>query len=392
MSIHNTSEYLKLFDTYTVDGKNYTKLSDISLDSFLRYTQPYHNNKKSITNQIFGFNHRGVNTAMQHDRDNVGYTFFTRPQLCMVDYNLAKNRQFAQLLTNDRTSPYRYVRGLLDPRLGSGATNKHNAPGEVNVSAIGPEAVHPALDNSNMFVVPFTNFITSCSGWPDPVIPTYTSKPDVRGGVWGLVDGSMDINNDFDINCTFTNARTGIINWIVYYWAAYAPLVFDGVFTPYIDMIAANEIDYNTRIYRMVTDETKTFLKYIACTGASFITNIDMGKLFNFNQGDVALTNNREVSVNFKSIGAFYNDPITIDEFNKTVGYANENMRIIRLEKLYGSISGKTNYIKVPKALLDLLNYRGYPMIDYETNEIEWFLDKNSPSFKNVLEFIKLRK
>lgn len=383
-SIHDTDEYKKLVDSTLKPISNQGSILDIPYDDFLRFLQPYNSFNKALGTSLYGLNHRNVKTLTQNERDNQGYVFFTRPQLCMTDNNLKNDRRFLSLLVSDKNSIFRYIRNLLDPRLGTDISLYSEAG---DVTGYGQNNVCPFLDNNNIFIAPFTNYITSCTGWPEPVIPTYKSQEDVRGGQWSMVDGIADINGVYDITCTFRNPKESPILLIAFYWSLYTTLVFSGVFNPYPDMIASNELDYNTRIWRILLDESKTKVKYIGHTGASTIKAPDIGKIFNYTEGNPLSEQNKEVSITFESSIACYQDPISIDEFNKTVGIANPIMREIRKEKLYNK-RPNTSYIKIPKNLLDRFNFRGYPMIDYETNELEWFVSKNSPTYKRVISIV----
>ena len=64
-------------------------------------------------------------------------------------------------------------------------------------------------------------------------------------------------------------------------------------------------------------------------------------------------------------------------------------MEIIRREKLTGKKLG-TNYIKLPPPALELpyTNFKAYPCIDPQTNELEWFIDKNSDTYKSIINII----
>jgi hypothetical protein len=68
-------------------------------------------------------------------------------------------------------------------------------------------------------------------------------------------------------------------------------------------------------------------------------------------------------------MGADYNDPIIISEFNAVVAIFNGKMK--------GKASDRERYYrKVSADELDYFNYRGYPYIDPETHELEWWVPK----------------
>ena len=53
-------------------------------------------------------------------------------------------------------------------------------------------------------------------------------------------------------------------------------LVFEGKLVPYFDYMAENTIDYNTRIYRLVTDSTHMYVTKIAATGYAFPISVSI--------------------------------------------------------------------------------------------------------------------
>ena len=357
-------------------------LLKIPFDDVLRLTQPFNSYQTGLSTTLYGINHQGSETIKQSEYNHQGYVFFTRPQLNLLDYNCTQSRPFISLLTKEQNSIFRYVRGMLDPRLGTMIPSLQYGGDFVGV---GPEAICPYLDNKNIFIAPCTNYITSLSGWPEPVVESFTSAEGIRREQWSMVDGTMQLNGVFDMTATFQNVKENPILLIFYYWSLYTTLVFDGTMSPYLDMIAANEIDYNTRIWRLVMSSDKTRVKWIGCTGASYPLNPDIGKIFNYNKSTPLSDENKEINISFRCMSAHYQDPILIDEFNKCVGIGNPDMELIRQHKLFGDDVGKkTDYVKVTRNILNKLNFRGYPMIDYETNELEWYISKNSPSYRYI--------
>lgn len=378
--------------------KEYTNIfsskfySTVKLDDFLKYTQPIHSMQKAIGNTLYGFNHRQTKTLASLDKSHPGFTFFTRPILNLSLTNIKRSRVFMNLSNTDYKSVQRFIRCTLDPRCYTEAVEKAYGKykGKYRVSPITPS---PLVDPYGIFIPVLTNHLESITGWPDPVLPVHTSKEDVRGSQWAIGDGITEIYNAFDLSCTFRNVKDNPIIQMIYYWVKYIGMVFDGVMEPYYDMLAANEIDYNTRIYRLVLDEQNKYVKRIASTGASFPTNLDIGKFFNFNVGNPYGDENTDITVVFKSLGAYYDDPITIDEFNKATCIGCPMMALVRELKIRGievsESDSQINMAKIPFNLLQFFNFRGYPFIDYETSELEWWVFKNSPTYKAVTEMIK---
>ena len=76
------------------------------------------------------------------------------------------------------------------------------------------------------------------------------------------------------MDVTFKNTKGNPLLYFFYIWIKYQTLVFEGILNPYMDMIVENEIDYNTRIYRLVMDQQKRYVTYIAATGASLTNGV----------------------------------------------------------------------------------------------------------------------
>lgn len=374
---------------YTIDNQF---IKDARMGDFLDLTVQG-DPRKALTNTLFGYNHRGADAPASTESSGVGLVFFTRPQLNLSIFNLQRSRHLMNLANTDPNSVQRYIRCMLDPRVANAgveiAYGKDKSTGKLKCPRI---QLSPLIDQYQIFIPLLTNTCKSISGFPDPVVPTYTSKENVRGGQWSIVDGIMDINNAYDISCTFDNVKNAPVRMLLTYWIRYQTLVFDGVITPYYDYLAANEIDYNTRIYRIILDEHKRYVKHIGATGASFPTSIDTGRLFNYNKGNPLLEGNNEISVTFKSIGASYDDSILVDEFNKAVCIACPPMKVIRAYRIIGEEIKENDpnleLIKVPYDFLQYFNYRGYPFIDYQTYELCWYVIKQSKRYESVMKYI----
>ena len=340
---------------------------------------------RAIGNNLYGLNMRGTLPALPRNKDMYGYTFFTRPQLNLHEYNINNYRGFYNLLTDNALSYQRYVRMILDPRLG--------ANGAITC---------PFVDNQNAFIPILTNTITSLSGWPDLTVPTYTSDAGLYGQEISFVDGVTNHYESFDLDVSFRNIRGNPLIYLFYIWIKYESLVFEGILNPYSDMIVENEIDYNTRIYRLVMDNTKRYVRFIACTGASFPINVPSGSLFDYNIDTPYNDQNKEINIRFRCLGFRAFEDIIKLEFNETVGIFNPAMKSLVEHDLDintpDSAKARDNdnliyhapgssYVKIPYALSMIvneslddnkfynLNYRAYPYINLMTSELEWWID-----------------
>jgi len=325
-----------------------------------------------VSNTLYGFKHNNHLPMIPSNKDYNGHVFFTRPQLNLTDRNLKKIRHMYKFLNKEKLSIQRTVRCLLDPRLQYGVS--HPMYKQDKLSA-------PLVDQFSPFIPVMSNTIKTLSGWPDITTPTYTSSAGLRKEQWAMVDGTYEVNDVFELNAVFMNFVNEPISTIMELWNRYPSLVFEGSLYPYIDFILENEFDYNTRIYRFITDENG-IIKKSAATGASFPLGEPTGKAFDLTYGKSYSEQNKDITVKFVCMGANYNDDITLLEFNKTAAIFNTDVRQY--------LQGDTSHMEViPRDLLQAFENRGYPIVDLDTYELKWIINKNDKTYKRVMSILK---
>lgn len=335
-----------------------------SLDDFLQHS-PSGPLQTAIGNNFYGINHRQQPSPVPVNKDNYGLTFFVRPQLNMQTNNLRNLRLLTPLLTTNTTSIPMIVRCTLDPRIMSGYfSSSINDEGQAEQTS----ADCPFVDNRQAFIPILTNHLKSVSGWPDITVPTTTSKEGAYQEVHSMVDGITANYTAYDIEATFRNSKGDPISALFYAWATYQSAVYEGMLMPYPDMLVENEIDYNTRIYRLVLDPSKKYIQKIAATGASFPTSLPMGSYFDYSSEKPYNDTNQDISIRFRCMGAMYQDPILVHEFNSTVEIFNPSMNDNARER---------DMIQIPSDLMDYFNNRGYARIDTNTYELQWYVFKD---------------
>jgi hypothetical protein len=383
--VNNPSAYI---NTTNQKISNSPFVAPISLDDFFQ-TTPIGSINKAIGNNLYGLNHQQIPNMVSANWDLYGLTFFTRPQLNLQSDNIRNVRQLYPLLNNADESIQKFVRLTLDPRLQWGY-DPQSVQSSVNQTAAniisqafqGSGQIRSAIVDPHMAFIPvLTNNINSISGWPDLVAPTFSSSKGLYGESYSQVDGSIKYFETFDLDVTFRNSRGDPIVYMFYIWLWYMSMVFEGYMVPYPDFIAENELDYCTRIYRLVLDSTRTYVKKIAATGAAFPLSIPMGSFFDYTNEKPYNDQNKDITIRFRSNGVTYMDDILIYEFNKTVGIFQPS--ILTILKNGGSASQVGNLIKVNKNLLPFFNNRGYPYIDPNTYELQWWVDADE--FRNRL-------
>jgi hypothetical protein len=338
-----------------------------AVDSVLLGTPQTTRGTAALASAYYGINHRQTPAAIPINKDVFGLTFFTRPNLNLTLGNLRAVRLFNPLTTTNQYSLQRIIRCYLDPRSNQGANS-----GQASVDS-------PMVDPQQAFIPILTNTLMSISGWPDVIVPHTASHEGVYKEVFGLVDGVTEFYGAYDITANFRNIPGDPVTALFLYWAHYMSNVYKGDMMPYPDMIVENEIDYQTRIYRLVLDPTKTKVQKIAACGAAFPTASPMGgNSFNYDSEKPYNQSNEQISIPFECFGAIYQDPILLYTFNQTVCAFNDTMA----DQYRGS-----HYTKVPMGALGIFNNQGYPRIDPDTWELEWWVSNDL--YKRFLPWMK---
>lgn len=310
----------------------------------------------TISNTFYGLNVTGRNAAIPVNTENHGYTFFTRPLMNMSYNNLAIDRVLSNLLTEEPQSIQRMVRAYLDPR--------HIKLDRGNFDA-------PGIDPKNPFIPLLSNNLISMSGWPDFTINTHTSQPGLYREEYSYVDDVPYEYRTFDLQTSFRNLAGDPISFMLLMWGWYMGLVYEGRIMPYPDLVMKNEIDYNTRIYRLVMDPSKTFITRIGATGASFPMTAPIGTIFN-HEGDGAETPfetaTNQITCSWRCMGFTYYDTILIYEFNALTEMFNIDMEEGRRERAMVKLQPQEKYF---------FNYSAYPRINEFTMELEWWVYKD---------------
>lgn len=335
-------------DLQIPDGRS-EKISS-ALDAFYS-NSPVGAISTSMSDTFRGLNHRQQPNSVPINRDMYGLTFFTRPRMNMTSANLRQSRLFSPMLsTNDLTIP-RAIRAMLDTE-----SRKHGHGSKL-------------IDEYQAFIPILTNQLISISGWPDVIAPTYTAQPGAYQETFSMVDGLTVNYGAFDIRANFRNIQGDPITALFLTWAHYASLVFQGILLPYPDALIENEIDYMTRIYRLVLDPSRRFVQKIAACGAGFPIDAPIGNAFNYEQDKPINQGNDQITVTFRCFGAMYQDPILVDQFNRSVVMHNNDMA--------GSDADRERtFVKLDPAYQQIFNHMGYPRINPDTYELEWWVFK----------------
>lgn len=329
-----------------------------SLDDYFQST-PIGSLDKAIGNNFYGINHRQIESAVPTNKELSGFTFFVRPQLNLQKDNIRNYRQFAPLLNEMELSIQRIIRCTLDPRLMAGYTfNKSRKVSPLNC---------PAVNNNSPFISILTNNLNSISGWPDITLPTFSSVPGLFNEVHTMADGIVRNFESFTVDTSFRNTRADPILYMFYVWLHYVSCVVEGRLVPYPDFITENEMDYTSRIFRIVLDKDRQKVTKIFSTQA-FPISVPTSAFADFNKERPYNEQNKDITIRWTCMGFETYDDILIREFNEIVKIFSPDM-----EDAYRS----KNMIKLEPSVAQLFNHRGLPRIDPNTHEMEWWVPVN---------------
>lgn len=302
----------------------------------------------ALTSTMYGIDIFGTGSPAQQTHEQFGLTFFTRPMLNLSYDNITHDRTLVALGSKEKMSIGRYVRAMLDP------LGQHDCP---------------LVDNENAFMPLLSNTIESLSGWQDPMLDTYQSPAGVKKESWSIGDSSNKVYGIMQLSSTYRNTRGNILGYLFHVWQTYIALEYEGVIDPYPEFIENFTIDYQTRIYRLILDQTRTYVQEIIACGASFPLANNAGARGNFNRSQVLNTEVDMYNQSWQTMGAFYYDPGMMYDFNTTSGILRDgfNDDSKRL-KLYRRLWPKE---------YKLFSYRCFPRIHPRTARLEWWVSRD---------------
>lgn len=310
-----------------------------------------------LSDSLFGNNIVGRFAPIQPNTENHGYTFFTKPDLNLSYDNLQIDRVMSNLLMEAPNGIQRALRSYLDP--------------EAHRDAKGPPCTN--VDPLNPFIPLLGNNLVSMSGWEDFTLGTYTSEPGLYREVYSYVDDVPYMYGSFDLQCTFKNLPGDPITFMLLMWERYQGLAREGRILPYPYNVMYNTIDYNTRIYRLVMDVTKTYVTRLFACGAAYPITAGLAQHADFDAGGntspfQGVGDN--ITFVFKAVGFTYYDHILIYEFNELQATFNPAME---------DENRPSRMVKLKPWEREYFNHRGaYPRIEPATMELEWWVFKET--------------
>lgn len=308
----------------------------------------------SLAHNYYGFNKFSNRAAfLPTNRDVMGYTFWTRPILNLSYDNLLRKEKLTALATNNADSIPGAIRSMFD------------ATGTVQ-----RKSYSRLFDNSQAFVPILGNTLESLTGFPDVVVELFTAAPGARKETWQMIDGQSEYNEAFQLSASFSNVSGDPVTMILDLLQTYGSAVYLGEMVPYWDAIVNNYIDYTMRPYRIILDQTSTYVTKIGAPYAAICNTNPIGAAFDFaSTKDTPLIKaNNQINCSWSCVGFRYNTMSLIQDFNSTVEMFNPQMKAANRARFYRKLS-PWEYQRY--------NFYGYPYIDLATNEFQWWVPKD---------------
>ena len=302
----------------------------------------------ALTSTIYGIDIFGTGSPAQQAHEQFGLTFFTRPMLNLSYDNITADRTLTPLGTLEPMSIGRYVRAMLDP-LGN-----YNCP---------------LVDPTNIFLPLLSNTCESLTGWQDPIIETYQSPAGIKKESWSIADSSSKVYQTMQLSSSFRNTRGNIMGYLFHVWQTYMALEYEGVIDPRPEFIRHFTIDYQTRIYRLILDPTRTFVQEIVMCGAAFPLANNAGSRANYNRAQVVNTEIDLYSQTWQTMGAFYYDPGCMYDFNEAAGKLKPGFSDPRTRLQF--------YRRLWPSEYRIFTYRCFPQINVRTARLEWWIERD---------------
>jgi len=296
--------------------------------------------------------------------------FFSRPLMNLSYSNLIMSRKLARLMVNKDESIEQYVRLCLDPRLHHGEL-LYNGHHDRDVPEKFKKPLKSRLIGSNQPFIPIlTNTLKTFAGWPDTVLEQFMSSPGVKKEMWGWTNSLNRIYTGWDATAVFNNVLNQPAYLLFDTWAEYQSMLSEGTAMPWFDHQLGRRVDYQTGIWTFVLLEDNRTISHVAKTIAWPITN-PTGKVFNFDSSQPVKTEDTSINMQFKCLGAEYDDPIILKDFNKLVASYNPSLR----RRALGFTSNFSDeYVEIPPDLYPIFSTVAIPFVDLGYKKLEWLV------------------
>lgn len=302
-----------------------------------------------------------------------GYTFITRPRLCLTSENLRTNRFLNMFNTKDPSTVQYAIRLMLDPVL-------QQMDNDIKQSCYQARFYDP----NNPFLGWLTNNVLDITGFPSQHIETFTTEGGFFSEDLRYAIGSDRNKKSFDVNMTFLEPEGGVINALFQVWLTYIDLLTTGELVAYPVDIMHQRLNYTVSIYRFVMDSTNRFIdRFSKCTGC-FPVDRPGGAAFDVSRNERFVEAAKNFTIQFSCNKYDENDPIIPIEFNTVV----ERHCTWINESVAAPLTPEYNYVGIPYIKLDpatkpILEFRYLPATQFE-NENKNFIKNTEKELMDI--------
>ena len=309
---------------------------------------------KALVDTFRGLSVQGGNTQAPINQESQGYVFFTKPALNLAKRNIMNDPVLSMLLTNSSDSMPRAVRCYLDHTVGA----SEGIPSSV-------------VDDHLPFIPVLSNNLVSLTGYRDYTNQTSSTAAGVYRETMHVVDDVPYDYEPYSLTANFRNISGDVMTYLPYIWCYYAASARIGNIIPYPEFLFYRELDYTTAIFRFTMDKTRRYITGMHKTGAAIPINAPIGEKFDYTaygNNNPDINADKQISINFQCVGSTVYNPLIAYEFNTLVMQWNRHMRDTERSR---------EMVKLELGERPYFNYHCYPLINFNTMELEWYANAN---------------
>ena len=265
-----------------------------------------------------------------------GFTFITRPSLCLATEVISKEQLYYPMVTDDVNSMEYGIRAILDPTFYENDCVNHSGS--------------PLVSQYNPFNDMWGSGLIGMSGVSDISLDSETVGPGYMGEDQTRYKSYDFLTKTHSLNLQFRDIQGGPIFKSMFYMLMNMAHTGYGQLPIYLKDAEQYRLFYTVSMYRFVTDASFRYIKHYYKLTGCYPDALNTGELANFSETERVITAGGELSVPFKCNHIAYNEPWILKAFNRLVRrYYNAGGRDIR--KAYN----------IPMDALN--NYNGIPYI-----------------------------
>lgn len=328
------------------------------------------NISSAMTDAFKGPNIITNSTLYKPNTNQSGYVFTTRPDLNLSSVNIKIERRFMPLLTDNEMSVMRAIRLILSPRMAMKIPMVEYSGSLTGQSDLIRNPNNPLINPQYPFIAISDNNVKSLTGWPSGGgLGIHSTPAGILKEVHIMADSPNNYNTEFSLNLSLNSMQGSPTLYLYYFWILYIGCVLSQTYgmMPWPEYLGNGRLDYTCRHYRLIMDETRTYVNEIGMTGYSIPRNIDIGPIFDYQAENPRPYVDRSIDVEFACSGAIYLDDLVIKQFNETVQMFKPEMHKSKRQQYM---------VKVEKKWHKIFNNQCYPWINIFTRELEWWVEK----------------